>query len=199
MLHDKSKTKLNEVWFLSKKLSQTLFAKKYTIGSKNYSAKKAKFKGCDVPEEVIHYLASELTEDIRHLESGLMQVSAKSSLLGTAIDVRLAEGVVKNIVRKRKSITIEVIKRMVSRYYGISIQDLTSKSRKQAVVRPRQVAIFLARRYTDSPLQTIGKSFNRYHATALHSINAVEQGIKQNTSLRKQVDFFAHKLDTGDF
>ena len=161
--------------------------------------KKANRKGIHLPKEVIHYLASELTEDIRHLESGLMQVSAKSSLLGTAIDVRLAEGVVKNIVRKRKSITIEVIKRMVSRYYGISIQDLTSKSRKQAVVRPRQVAIFLARRYTDSPLQTIGKSFNRYHATALHSINAVEQGIKQNTSLRKQVDFFAHKLDTGDF
>jgi chromosomal replication initiator protein len=50
--------------------------------------------------------------------------------------------------------------------------------------------------YTDSPLQAIGK---RYHATALHSINAVEKEIKQEGSLKKQVDFFQIKLDAGDF
>ena len=65
--------------------------------------------------------------------------------------------------------------------------------------RPRQVAIFLARRYTDAPLQTIGKSFNRYHATVLHSINAVEKGLKGSSDLRRQIEYISGKLESGDY
>jgi chromosomal replication initiator protein len=61
------------------------------------------------------------------------------------------------------------------------------------------MAIFLSRRYTDAPLQAIGKAFNRYHATALHSINAIENGARKSASLRKQVEYFSDKLDRGDF
>jgi chromosomal replication initiator protein len=161
--------------------------------------KKASSKSLQVPKEVIRYLASELSEDIRQLESGLLQVAAKSSLLGCAIDVKLAESVIRNIVRKRKTITIDVIKKIVCRHYGVAPKDLVSRSRRQSIVRPRQVAIFLARRYTDAPLQTIGKSFNRYHATALHSINCVEKGLKASTDLRKQVEYISDKLESGDF
>jgi chromosomal replication initiator protein len=161
--------------------------------------KKAKVKNLQIPREVTHYLAGELTEDIRQLESGIMQVVAKSSLMGMPIDIRLAESVVRNIVRTRKAITVDVIKKMVCRHYNVSLQDLVSQSRKQAIVRPRQMAIFLSRRYTDAPLQAIGKAFNRYHATAMHSIAAVEKGLLKSTSLRKQVEYFTEKLDRGDF
>jgi chromosomal replication initiator protein len=133
------------------------------------------------------------------LESGLIQVAAKSSLLGCTIDMKLVESVLRNMVRKRKTITIDVIKKVVCRHYGVSHQDLVSRSRKQAIVRPRQVAIFLSRRYTDAPLQTIGKSFNRYHATALHSINAVEKGLRESAALRQQIALISEKLETGDF
>jgi chromosomal replication initiator protein len=161
--------------------------------------KKAKVKNLQIPREVTHYLAGELTEDIRQLESGIMQVAAKSSLLGMPIDNRLAESVIRNIIRTRKAITVDVIKKMVCRHYNVSVKDLISRSRKQAVVRPRQMAIFLSRRYTDAPLQAIGKAFNRYHATAMHSITAIEKGVLKSTSLRKQVEYFTDKLDRGDF
>ncbi len=161
--------------------------------------KKAEGKSLQVSKDVLHYLASELSEDIRQLESGLMQVAAKSSLLGAAIDLKLAESVVRNIVRQQKTITIDVVKKMVCRHYGVSPKDLVSRSRKQSIVRPRQVAIFLSRRYTDAPLQTIGRSFNRYHATALHSINTIEKGLRESGALRKQVSYISAKLEKGDF
>jgi chromosomal replication initiator protein len=151
------------------------------------------------PENVIHYLAGELTDDVRQLESGLNGVAAKSSLLGMPIDLNLAESVVKNIACQRKRITVGAIKKLVCKYYNVSLEDIVSRSRKQNFVRPRQIAIYLARRYTDAPLQSIGKSFNRYHATALHSIKCIERGLKQNSSIQKQVRFFRQKLESGKF
>jgi len=161
--------------------------------------KKAKFKGYDVSEEVIQYLASELTEDVRQLESGLIGVASKSLLLGEPIDIGLAQSVTKHIVRQRKNVTIDAIKKLVCKHYNISIKDIVSSSRKQSIARPRQIAIYLSRRYTDAPLQAIGKSFNRYHATALHSIGIVERGIKKNSPLQKQVEFLCKKLEAGKF
>ena len=155
--------------------------------------------GYSIPEEVTRYLAGELTEDVRQLESGLFGVTAKSSLLGMPIDIGLAESVVKNITHARKNITIDAIKKLVCKEYKISINDIVSRSRKQSIVQPRQIAIYLARKYTDSPLQAIGKSFNRYHATALHSINTVESEIKENGALKKHMEFFCNKLESGDF
>ena len=159
--------------------------------------KKTKLNGYKIPEEIIQYLAAELMEDVRQLESGLIGVTAKSSLLGAPIDLQLAESVVKNIVRQRKNITIDVIKKLVSKYYSISTDNIVSSSRKQSIVRPRQIAIYLSRKYTDSSLQAIGKSFNRYHATALHSISAVERGIKEKGPMQKQVEFLCQKLESG--
>jgi chromosomal replication initiator protein len=161
--------------------------------------RKARLNSYHFPEDILDYLAAELTDDVRQLESGLNGVAAKSSLLGMPINLNLAESVVKNIVRDRKRITIEAIKKLVCTYFDVSIKDVMSRSRKQTLVRPRQMAMYLARNYTDSPLQTIGKSFNRYHATVLHSINCIERGIKQNSSIKKQVGFFRQKLESGKF
>jgi chromosomal replication initiator protein len=161
--------------------------------------KKARLNNYRFPENILDYLAGELTDDVRQLESGLNGVAAKSSLLGMPINLSLAESVVKNIVRQRKRITVESIKKLVCKYYDVSIEDVMSRSRKQNLVRPRQIAIYLARNYTDAPLQSIGKSFNRYHATALYSINCIERGIKQNSSIKKQVGFLRQKLESGKF
>jgi chromosomal replication initiator protein len=174
-----------------------------TIDPPNYRTrvrilqKKSSISGYEIPDRVIRYLAGELTEDIRQLESGLNGVAAKSSLMGIPIDLNLAESVVKNIVRQRKNITIDLIKKLVCKYYNVSVEDVMSRSRKQNLVRPRQIAIYLARRYTDSPLQTIGKAFNRYHATALYAIKCIERGLKDNSSIQRQVEFFSEKLESG--
>jgi chromosomal replication initiator protein len=161
--------------------------------------KKAEVYGYAMPEPVLHFLAAELVDDIRQLESGLNGVAAKSSLLGLPIDLPLAESVVKNIVNQRRKITVELIKKLICTYYNVSVEDLVSRSRKQGLVRPRQMAIYLSRRFTDSPLQAIGKSFNRFHATALHSINCIEQAMKEDPSTRQQVEFFRQKLESGKY
>ncbi len=159
--------------------------------------KKATVNGVHIPDDITQYLAGELTEDVRQLESGLIGISARSSLLGAPIDMALAQSVIKNIIRQRKLITIDGIKKLVCREFNISHQDMVSASRKQALVRARQIAMYLSRRYTDSPLQAIGKSFNRYHATALHSISAVEKGLRDNHPLRKQIEYLCTKLEEG--
>lgn len=161
--------------------------------------KKARLNGCLIPDEILQYLAGELSENVRQLESGLIGVTAKSALLGAPIDLNLASSVVKNIARHSKKITIDAIKKLVCRQYRITLKEIVSSSRKQTVVRPRQIAIYLARRYTDSPLQAIGKSFKRYHATALHSIAAVERELKQNGPLKAQMEFLCSKLESGKF
>ena len=161
--------------------------------------KKSTNKGHKLHEEVIDYLASELTADVRQLESGLLGVIAKSSILEVPIDLDLAKSVARNIIRQRKNITIDVIKKLVCKHFNISIKDINSSSRKQNFVRPRQIAIYLSRRYTDLPLQAIGKNFNRYHATALHSISIVERGLKEKGALQRQMEIFSKKLESGEF
>ncbi len=153
--------------------------------------------GYELPEEVFQYLASELTDDVRQLKSGLIGVAAKASLLGSAMDLSLARSVVDNIVTSREGITLDSIKRLVCKYYNVTLTDLTSRSRRQSIVRPRQVAMYLSRRYTDHSLQTIGRSFNRYHATTLHALKAVEKGIKQNGSFQQHVEFLSDRLEKG--
>jgi chromosomal replication initiator protein len=157
----------------------------------------ARSSGYNISEEVFQYLASELTEDVRQLKSGLIGVAAKASLLGSHVDVDFARSVVKNIVASRADITLDSIKRLVCKYYNITLSDLTSRSRRHSIVRPRQVAMYLSRRYTNHSLQTIGKSFNRYHATTLHALKAVEKGVKENSQFQRHVEFLSEQLEKG--
>jgi chromosomal replication initiator protein len=152
-----------------------------------------------ISKDVIRFLADALAEDVRQLESGLLGVTARASLLGKTLDVELAKDVVKDIVRAQKKITVDLIKRVVCKEFNISVNDIASRSRKQCYTRPRQIAMYLSRRYTDAPLQLIGKTYNRYHATTLHSINCVERGIRDNTIVKKQVEILSGKLDDGKF
>ncbi|MBC2714483.1 MAG: chromosomal replication initiator protein DnaA [Desulfobacteraceae bacterium] len=160
---------------------------------------KARDKALRVPSEVIEFMASELKQNVRILESGLIGVTTKSCLLGIPVDLALAESIVKNIISTQKNITIDVIKKVVSREFGITVKDMISKSRKQSVTRPRQIAIFLSRRHTSQTIQSIGKNFNRYHATVIHSINAVEKQLKEKGEMKKQVDIIEQKLSSGKF
>lgn len=157
--------------------------------------KKANRENHHVPDHIIEYLAGELTGDVRQLESGLVGVIAKSSLLGVPIDYELAESVVRNIAVKKKVITIDLIKKVVSDEYGISVHEMVSKSRRQAVVKPRQIAMYLSRKHTDQTLQAIGRSFNRYHATAMHAVGSVEKSIREEVAVKKHIDYITNKLE----
>lgn len=161
--------------------------------------KKAEENGYHLPDDVTNYMAEKLSDNVRQLEGGLIGLAARSSLLGSPITLNLAKSVVKNLAGQNRTITIDLVKKLVCRDFGITLKDIVSRSRKKDIVRPRQIAIFLSRRYTDKSLQIIGKSFNRQHATAIYAIGAVEKEMKTSRVVRKQVEFLCQKLDSGNF
>jgi chromosomal replication initiator protein len=160
--------------------------------------KKATVKSVEIPRDVVDYLASELTDNVRQLESGLIGVTAKASLLKVPIDVRLAESVVKNIARRSREITTEAIQKLVCKYCKISMEELLSRSRRRGIAQPRQIAMYLARRYTGESFQAIGRSFNRYHATTLHAVGTVERLIREQGPVQKQIEFLSRRLESGN-
>lgn len=159
--------------------------------------KKSKAFGYAIPKEVTEYIAQELSDNVRQLESGLFGVAAKGQLMGYDIDIELAKSVLANIINIKKRITIESIKKMICDEFSISEKEIVSASRHQRIVKPRQIAIFLSRKYTDQPIKTIGSSFNRYHATAIYSINAIEKELKQKTVLFEQINYLSKKIEAG--
>ncbi len=159
--------------------------------------KKSKKYGYDIPNNVTDYIAQELCDDVRQLESGLFGVAAKGSLMGYNIDIELAKSVLANMSNARRKITIEAIKRLVCNEFSISEKDIISSSRKKRIVKPRQMAIFLSRKYTDLSIKKIGKSFNKYHATAIYSINTIEKELKLKGALFEQMNYLSRKIETG--
>ncbi len=159
--------------------------------------KKSKDFGYKIPNHVTEYIAQELCGDVRQLQSGLFGVAAKGQLMGYDIDIDLAKSVLANISNVKKRISLESIRKLVCKEFSISEQDIVSPSRKRIIVKPRQMAIFLSRKYTDQPIKKIGTSFNRYHATAIYSINVVEKELKQKGALFEQMNYLSKKIEAG--
>jgi chromosomal replication initiator protein len=160
--------------------------------------RKSKKFGYNIPDHVTEYIAQELCDDVRQLESGLFGVAAKGQLMGCNIDIELAKSVLLNIAKTKKKVTIESIKKLVCKEFSISAEDIVSASRKQRVVKPRQMAIFLSRKYTDQPIKTIGASFNKYHATAIYAVNTMEKELKQKSVLFNQIKYLSKKIESGN-
>jgi chromosomal replication initiator protein len=150
-----------------------------------------------IPEDIIHFLASELTDDVRQLKGGFFQVIEKASLMGEAISMPLAESVVRNIVKARKAITMGAIQNQVCKAFGIKRKEILSRSRKQQVALARQVAMYLARNYTDLTLQNIGRNFNRKHGTVLYAVGQIDQAMRRKGRLHRQVTLLQEQLETG--
>jgi len=161
--------------------------------------KKSLTLGCKVPMVVSEYIAQELSDDVRQLESGLFGVVAKGQIMDRNIDIELAKSVLDNITRNKKRISIDLIKQLVCNEFSISEKDIISKSRKRIIVKPRQVAMYLAKKYTDQPIKKIGSSFKRYHATAIYSVNTIEKEIRQKGSLFEQINYISKKIEAGKF
>jgi chromosomal replication initiator protein len=159
--------------------------------------KKSQTHGYQVPYEVMEYLADNLVEDVRQLESGLNNVAMKSSLLGIPVDLSLAADIVRHMSVARGRITLDAIKQLICREYGVLEKDLMSRSRKQRLTWPRQVGIFLSRRFTDRSLKEIGRCYNRYHATVIHSVNCVESATKSKRSAMQEIELLSKKIEEG--
>ena len=151
----------------------------------------------DMPEDIIHFLASELTDDVRQLKGGFFQVLEKASLMGEPISMPLAESVVGNMVKARQAITLKTIQTQVCKAFSIKRKEILSRSRKKQVALARQVAMYLARNYTDLTLQSIARSFNRKHGTVLYAVGQIDQAMRRKGRLHRQVTLLQEQLETG--
>ena len=161
--------------------------------------KKSKRIQCVLPTPVTEYIAQEVCDDVRQLESALLGVVTRGRLMNRKIDTELARRVLEKIIGMRKCITIDLIKKLVCAAFDVSEQEIVSKSRKQRIVKPRQVAMFLSKQYTDQPIKKIGSSFKRYHATAIYSVNVIDKEMKQKGQLYEQVRYLSTKLESGRY
>ena len=152
--------------------------------------KKAEIEKISLPNDVAFFLASQIDSNIRVLEGSLIRIGAFASLTKTPVDIQLAKEVLKNIIKlKEELISIDVIQKVISSFFNIKISDLKVKRKTKGYVVPRQIAMYLCRKLTNSSLLEIGEKFGgKDHSTVLHSIKKVEEKIEKETSFKEMIE-----------
>ncbi|MDQ3778308.1 MAG: DnaA/Hda family protein, partial [Actinomycetota bacterium] len=136
--------------------------------------------------EVLTFIASRVSTNIRELEGALTRVVAFSSLTGRPMTVELAQDVLKDVFPQDApaEISIKRIQDTVSQRFGLPVSELCGDRRSQNIVYPRQVAMYLARELTDSSLPRIGKEFGgRDHTTVIHATSKIARLIREDRSV----------------
>jgi chromosomal replication initiator protein len=149
--------------------------------------KKVKTDGIHVPDpQVLSFIASRISTNIRELEGALTRVVAFSSLTGRSLSVDLAEDVLKDVFPQGEAaeVSIRRIQELVSERFQLSMDELCGDKRSQNIVYPRQVAMYLSRELTDSSLPKIGKEFGgRDHTTVIHATSKIARLIREDRSV----------------
>jgi chromosomal replication initiator protein len=158
--------------------------------------KKADFWGIRLPDDVAHFLASMMKNNIRELEGGLVKLGAVSSLTNTEITQELAQSELKYLLDNREKIlTNELVQKVVAEAFGVKISDLKSKRRTKAVVLPRQVAMYLCRNQAGSSLPEIGNFFGgKDHSTVIHACKVIEEKKEKDPELRARIEMLIKQL-----
>jgi chromosomal replication initiator protein len=130
-----------------------------------------------VPAEVIDLLATRITSSIRELEGALTRVTAYAMLTGETVDLAFAQATLGDMLRgAQRRVTIDEIQKAVSEHFELKPLDLISARRARAVARPRQIAMYLAKRLTTRSLPEIGRKFGgRDHSTVIHAVRRIEE------------------------
>jgi chromosomal replication initiator protein len=167
------------------------------ILSARVRAARAHHPGFTVPEPVLSYISRSVTHNGRDLEGALNRLLAHSKLTSQPITMELAERELRDFVRplELKRVRIEDIQRIVARHYNVSRSDLLSSRRTANVVRPRQIAMYLAKTLTLRSLPEIGRRFGgRDHTTVLHAVRKIEGLIGTDNALATEIESLKGQL-----
>jgi chromosomal replication initiator protein len=151
---------------------------------------KAQRAGATIPEDVVTYLAENISANVREIEGALSSLIANASFLGRKITISLAKDILKVYVKlTQREITIEHIVNVVCEYYNIDMDTFNSSKRTRDVAQARQVAMYMAKQHTKAPLTVIGSSIGgRHHATVLHSCKAVADAMDIDKQFKAQIE-----------
>ncbi len=162
--------------------------------------KKEEVEGYNIDNEVLKYIATNIVSNIRELEGALTKIVAMSRLTDQEITLELAEEALKDHIspNQAREITPELIIEIVSDHFNVQPGDLVSEKRSKVVSFPRQIAMYLIRDMTSTPLQQIGKYLgNRDHSTIIHGCDKIAEELKKNESLRNTIDILKKKINPG--
>lgn len=152
--------------------------------------KKAQADDVQAPPDVLEYIASNITSNIRELEGALIRVTAFAALNKQQVDLSLAQVVLKDLISDDDSeITASSIIGKTAEYFGITMEELTGTSRSRVFVTARQIAMYLCRQLTDLSLPKIGEHFGgKDHTTVMYAVKKVEDQIAQRRQMYNQVN-----------
>ena len=150
-----------------------------------------------VPDDVIEFLARKITANVRELEGALNRVTAFAMLVGKPVSLEFTRETLADLLRAHeKKLTIDEIQRKVADYYGLKVADLLSERRAREVARPRQIAMYLAKKMTPRSLPEIGRRFGkRDHTTVMHAVKRVEQLRADDREIDSDVATLTRLLD----
>jgi chromosomal replication initiator protein len=152
--------------------------------------------GIELPEDVVEYIATHITDNIRELEGALISLLAQSTLNRKEITLELAKDMIDKLIKNTKrEISIDYIQKIVCTYFNIPVDHIQSKTRKREIVQARQVAMFFSKSMTKASLATIGSQIGgKDHATVLHACKTVNNLIETDKRFRIQIDEIEKKL-----
>ncbi len=155
--------------------------------------------GIEIQNEILEYIAMNITSNIRELEGCLIKLLASSSLNSKEIDLNLAKKTVKEISTDRRvSISIEYITQVVCKYLKVDENKVREKNRRKEVVLARQIAMYLSKKLTKSSLKTIGLHFGgRDHSTVIHAFNTIEHLFENDSFIKETLDTLTSKIELG--
>jgi chromosomal replication initiator protein len=157
---------------------------------KNILKSKIHRDGLHIPEDVIEFIATNVTDSVRNLEGVINSLMAYSVVYNCDIDLNLAQKVLRNAIKiEHAPLTVDLILRKTCEHFNVSQDDVFSATRKKAIVQVRQIAMYLAQKHTKLSTSAIGAEIGkRDHATVLHSITAVESHICTDKKFKAEVE-----------
>ncbi len=183
---------------LSMGLVADIAAADMELRRKILDAKLTRFAPLDVPADVIDFLARTVTRNVRELVGGLNKLIAYAQLTGQEVCLQLAEEQLTDILSaNRRRITIDEIQRTVCQFYRIDRAEMSSKRRARAVVRPRQVAMYLSKVLTPRSYPEIGRKFGgRDHSTVIHAVRLIEDLRQRDSDMDGDVRSLLRQLES---
>ncbi len=158
---------------------------------------KIKEKNAAISNDILTYIATNIQRNIRELEGALNRVIALTEFSSKPITLKDAQGVLTDAISAsyRKSTTPKEIIKTVAEFYDINLDELSAHSRKQNVVKPRQIAMFLMRSEIDASFSLIGEILgNRDHTTVMHAFNKIKQSASQDKNIEQELGLIKQRL-----
>jgi len=172
-------------------IQATDYALRQDILKKRITAARRTHPGFSVPDDVADYIARYVISSARDLEGALNRLFAHNQLTKQPVTMDLAEKTLHDLVRigEPRSIKVEEIQQVVCKHFSVTKADLLSSCRARTLVRPRQIAMYIAKVMTGRSLPEIGRRFgNRDHTTVLHAVRKIEDMVKNDEGLAQEVE-----------